>query len=192
MRLGFSPEPPLEASPARPVRGVLYSANMRVRALAVVVLATVVAYLVVAVPWALHDAWLRLRVALGTAGMAVSELRPAAFGADYVAAIEQIRRVIGRHEPYVVDEAISHGPIFWVRYDLLPRRAIAGRTRSPLSLLGRDCWVAQVRWRVIGYGLRRPPLLVEQAVRLPPGCPPAPWWKPPGPGQHDLPPSSAR
>ena len=159
---------------------------MRVRALAVVVVATVAAYLAVAVPWALHDAWLRLRVALGTAGMPVGELRPAAFGADYAAAIEKIRRVIGRREPYVVDEAIGHGSIFWVRYDLLPRRAIAGRTRSPLSLPGRDCWVAQVRWQVVGNGLRRPPLLLEHPVRVPPGCPPAPWWKPAaaaGPGR---------
>jgi hypothetical protein len=152
---------------------------MRSRSLALVAVATVGVYLAVAVPWALHDAVLRVRVALGTAGMPVKDLRSAAFGPAYVSALERIRRFIGRDEPYLVDETNAEGSIFWVRYDLLPRRAIAGRTRSPLSLSGRDCWEAQVRWQVVGMGKQRPPLLIERPAHLPPGCPPAPWWKPP-------------
>jgi hypothetical protein len=157
-------------------RGMIGAMWSRARALAVV--ATVFAYLAFMVCWALGDTSRHLRLAAETAGRSPREVRAMVFGGAYVHAVERIRQMIGRDEPYLVDQVDASnalGSMFWVRYDLLPRRAIAARSRAPVSALAGDCWKAQVRWEVVGLSVGAPPLLLARAARVPLGCSAAPW-----------------
>jgi hypothetical protein len=147
---------------------------MRARWLPRVVLILVAIYLLIAIPVGLRNTFLRLRVAAKTAGVPVAALRPRVFGGAYVATIDEIRRAIPMDEPYLLSELDEPGSLLWVRFDLLPRRAIVvQRGRSPAE--GFDCWRQQVRWEVVATGSGRPPLFRELPASVPPGCPPAPW-----------------
>jgi hypothetical protein len=139
-----------------------------------VVFVLVIAYLLIAIPVGLRNTFLRLRVAAKTAGAPISEVRAHAFGRRYVAAIDEIRRAIPENEPYLLSELDEPGSLLWVRFDLLPRRAIVlRRGGSPDPAF--DCWRDQVRWEVVAMGSGRPLLFRERPVAMPPGCPPAPW-----------------
>jgi hypothetical protein len=142
-----------------------------------VVLGIVLLYVLIALPVGLRNTFLRLRAAVRTAGLSAGELRPRVFGPRYVAAIDQIRRTIPVDEPYLISEMEEPGAQLWVRFDLLPRRAIllrpaAGSPPPPTP----DCWRQQVRFMVVAAGVGRPPLFYERSVTVPPGCPPAPPW----------------
>jgi hypothetical protein len=147
---------------------------MRTRWLPRVVLGLVTVYLLIAIPVGLRNTFVRLRVAAKTAGVPVKALRPRVFGVGYVAAIDQIRRAIPEDEPYLLSELTDPGSLLWVRFDLLPRRAIVVRSGG-LPDEGFDCWREQVRWEVVSTGTGRPPLFRERPTTAPPGCPPAPW-----------------
>jgi hypothetical protein len=144
---------------------------MRSRLVPLAALGLVVAYLAIAISAGLRNTVLRLRAAAGTAGMAPAAVRARVFGPRYEAAIEQIRRVIPEDEPYLLTERNEPGALLWVRYDLLPRRAMVV---EPDSRQG-DCWLEQLRWMVVGVGLGKPPLLYRRQPKIPPGCPPEPW-----------------
>jgi hypothetical protein len=147
---------------------------MQTRWPARIVLFLVIAYLLIAIPVGLRNTFLRLRVAAKVAGAPLSEVRAHAFGRRYVARIDEIRRAISVDEPYLLSELDEPGSLLWVRFDLLPRRAIVVRSgASPEP--GFDCWRSQVRWEVVAVGSGRPPLFRERPVTVPPGCPPAPW-----------------
>jgi hypothetical protein len=131
-------------------------------------------YLLIAIPAGLRNTFLRLRVAAKTAGAPLAEVRAHAFGRRYVAMIDEIRRTIPENEPYLLSELDEPGSLLWVRFDLLPRRAIVLRRGGPPEP-GFDCWRDQVRWEVVAVGSGRPPLFRERPTTVPPGCPPAPW-----------------
>ncbi len=139
-----------------------------------IILVLVIAYLVIAIPVGLRNTFLRLRVAAKIAGAPLAEVRAHAFGRRYVAVIDEIRRTIPVDEPYLLSELDEPGSLLWVRFDLLPRRAIVVR-RGGSTDPDFDCWRDQVRWEVVAVGSGRPPLFRERPVSLPPGCPPAPW-----------------
>lgn len=145
---------------------------MRSRWRSRVVFGLVGVYLLVALPVGLRNTALRLRAAARTAGLSAGDMRVRIFGPRYVAAIEQIRRAIPEDEPYLLAEMDEPGAILWVRFDLLPRRAILDAARSPDA---SGCWRDQVRWLVVATGSRQPPLFFERPTWIPPGCPPAPW-----------------
>jgi hypothetical protein len=142
-----------------------------------VVLGLLLVYLLIAFAVGLRATALRLRAAARTAGLSAGEMRARVFGPQYVAAVDQIRRTIPVDEPYLLDEMDEPGAMLWVRFDLLPRRAIR-HIRQPLEGSAPDCLREQVRWLIVAAGVGRPPLLLERATRVPPGCPPAPWRKP--------------
>jgi hypothetical protein len=87
-------------------------------------------------------------------------------GPDYVRAIDEIRRDLPEDEPYLLVEAgrPQDGGVYWVRFDLAPRRAVylgqlaeltdAERLRRRLT--GRQ------RQVVISYGPGLAPRLVER------------------------------
>jgi hypothetical protein len=148
---------------------------MRSRWRSRVVFGLVGVYLLIALPVGLRNTALRMRAAARTAGLSAGDMRMRIFGPQYVAAIEQIRRVIPEDEPYLLGEMDEPGAILWVRFDLLPRRAILDAASPPSS---PDCWRDQVRWLVVATGSRQPPLFFEHPTRIPPGCPPVPWRSP--------------
>lgn len=145
---------------------------MQTRWLSRGVLVLVIVYLLIAIPVGLRNTFLRLRMAVKTAGAPLAEVRAHAFGRRYLAAIAEIRRAIPENDPYLLSELDEPGSFLWVRFDLLPRRAILLR---PGGSPGFDCWRDQVRWEVVAVGSGRPPLFRERLVAVPPGCPPAPW-----------------
>ena len=149
---------------------------MRSRWLPRAALGLVAVYLLIAVPLALRSTGRGLHTAAATAGVPTAELRPRVFGRGYAAAVERIRRTIPVDEPYQLTELREPGAMLWVRFDLLPRRAVVVRPESRPG----DCWLNQVRWVVVGTGLDRPPLLLERRPTVPPGCRPAPWRTPQG------------
>jgi hypothetical protein len=147
---------------------------MQTRWPARVVFVLVIAYLLIAIPVGLRNTFLRLRVAARTAGAPLAEVRAHAFGRRYVATIEAIRQAIPENEPYLLSELDEPGSLLWVRFDLLPRRAIVLRPGGSTDP-GFDCWRDQVRWEVVAVGSGRPPLFREHPATILPGCPPAPW-----------------
>jgi hypothetical protein len=128
-------------------------------------------YLLAAIPPALGSTARGLRAAARTAGLAAAEVRARVFGRRYVAAVDRIRLAIPVDEPYLLTEQREPGAMLWVRFDLLPRRAVVVQPQTRPG----DCWLEQVRWTVVGVGLGRPPLLLERQPFVPPGCRPAPW-----------------
>jgi hypothetical protein len=95
-------------------------------------------------------------------------------GADYVAAVERIRRTIPRDGEYLLVNGAAEwqGGPYWVRFDLAPRRA---RYLGLLSeLAGRDLLgnrlaerlPAGPRWVVVAFPDRQPPLLIEREAFL--------------------------
>jgi hypothetical protein len=131
----------------------------------------VIVYLGIGVPLRLWNSAARLRAAARLAGQTPRAVRALAFGSRYTAAIDAIRRVIPEDEPYLMTEQTEPAAMFWVRYDLLPRRALVVRPDSQAG----DCWLDQLRWMVVAVGVGRPPRLVRLRSSVPPGCPPAPW-----------------
>jgi hypothetical protein len=150
---------------------------MRARLLPLAALGTLAVYLAIAIFLALDNAALRLRAAARTAGLAPTAVRSRVFGPRYVAGIDRIRRAIPLDEPYLLAEQDTPGAMLWVRFDLLPRRAVV--IGPPQARTG-DCWLPQVRWVVVGVATGRPPVLLEQRPSLPAGCPAAPWAAPGG------------
>jgi hypothetical protein len=141
------------------------------RRVAAAVLGLVVAFVAIALPVGLYSTVRRVLAAAGTVGVPPGPMRARVFGQRYAAAIAAIRRAIPEDEPYFIASR-ADGALVWVRYDLLPRRAVRFEA---LAANRNDCWLAQIRWSVTGLAFGHPPLLLERPVSRPPGCPPAPW-----------------
>jgi len=140
-----------------------------------VVLGLLAVYLSIGIALGLRNTALRLRSAVRSAGLPAGEMRTRILGAEYVAAVERIRRTVPVDEPYLLRELDEPGVILWTRFDLLPRRAILDIAPPPDARSA--CLRAQVRWLVVATGTRQAPLLYEGPATMPPGCPPAPWTK---------------
>jgi hypothetical protein len=161
---------------------------MRSRLLPLAASGVLAVYLLVAIPVAVHRAVLGLRTAAKTAGLPAAEVRARVFGREYAAAVDRIRRAIPPDEPYLLTEQNQPGAMLWVRFDLLPRRAMVVQADSRRG----DCWLEQLRWVVVGVGLGRPPLLLERRHAVPPGCPPRPWLRSTAPPRGPAPPGPGR
>ena len=146
---------------------------MRSRWLPRVIFGLLTVYLAVGIAVGLRNTALRLRAAVRSAGLSPAEMRTRILGPEYVTAVERVRRTIPVDEPYLLRELDEPGAMLWVRFDLLPRRAILDIAPPPDARSA--CLRAQVRWLVVASGARRPPLLYERPAPVPPGCPPAPW-----------------
>jgi hypothetical protein len=144
---------------------------MRSRLLPLAVVGMLVVYLAVAIPRRLIATARSLYAARELAGIPAAKLRQSVFGGSYTAAVEGIRSAVPVDEPYLLTFRDELGAMLWVRYDLLPRRAMV---IGPATDRG-DCWLRQLRWMVVGVGGGRPPLLRKLSGAVPPGCPPAPW-----------------
>src|SRR5689334_21937354 len=81
-------------------------------------------YLLIGVTVGLRNTALRLRSAARSAGLSAEEMRARILGPEYVAAVERVRRAIPVDEPYLLRELDEPGAMLWIRFDLLPRRAI--------------------------------------------------------------------
>ena len=138
-----------------------------------VVFGLLAVYLSVGIAVGLRNTALRLRSAIRSAGLSAGEMRTRILGAEYVTAVERVRRMIPVDEPYLLRELDEPGAMLWIRFDLLPRRAILDIAPPPDARSA--CLRARVRWLVVAAGARRPPLIFERPVTVPPGCPPAPW-----------------
>ncbi len=118
---------------------------------------------------AVLHASLRLSQAAALVGEDGAGARRRVQGADYMDAIEQIRRAIPREGEYLLvdgGEERQAAPL-WVRFDLAPRRArLVGALRDlpdPDRLAAR--MPASSRWVVIAfYG--RPPVLIDRETFL--------------------------
>ena len=152
----------------------IYSPAMRSRWLSRAVFGLLAVYLSIGIAVGLRNTVLRLRSAARSAGLSSGEVRTRIHGPEYVAAVELIRKAIPVDEPYLIRE-VERDAKYWVRFDLLPRRAILDDAPTPDPLSA--CMQAQVRWMVMAVGTRRPPLLYERPVEVPPGCLPASWRK---------------
>ena len=99
------------------------------------------------------------------AGETPLEERSRLFDPKYVEAIEEIRRTIPPHGVYALVDAdsVEEGSVFWVRFDLVPRRAaylgFLHELRSPRIV--RDRLIREARW-VIVTSVHRPPVLYER------------------------------
>lgn len=96
--------------------------------------------------------------------------RGAVFGYAYVRSVEEIRRRIPEDSAYFLVSAASRqdeGAIYWVRYDLAPRRAILlgklGRLKRPqLRYVRRH----PLDWAVVTYPSGAPPRLLSRQELL--------------------------
>src|SRR5215472_12728899 len=95
------------------------------RGLDLLALGALSVYLAAAVPWALVRAAGDVDLAIET-GESLAAGRARVYGERYSQAIDQIRRDLPVSEPYLLVEGGSpaSGGVFWVRYDLAPRRAV--------------------------------------------------------------------
>lgn len=161
-----------EADPAKPAAPAARAASAIVAILALAVFA---AYLAVALGAGLGNTVLRLRAAARTAGLPPAAVRARVFGPRYVAGIESLRRTLPLDQPYLLGERDIPGAMLWVRFDLLPRRAVVP---GPPAARAADCWLPQIRWAVVAVATGRAPVLLEQRPTVPAGCPPSPWARP--------------
>jgi hypothetical protein len=123
-------------------------------------------FLVAAVPVAVLRSAKLLSLPSRCGGESEAAARARFEGPDYVRGIDEIRRDLAEDETYLLVEAgrPQDGGVYWVRFDLAPRRAVylgqlaeltdADRLRRRLT--GRQ------RQVVISYGPGRAPRLVER------------------------------
>lgn len=130
-------------------------------------------YLLIAGLISLRSAAMRLGAKVRTAGLSTDALRSKVFGKAYTASIRQIRRTIPEDEPYLLSTTGDLGSMLWVRFDLLPRRAVLLKPPDPPGTV--DCWQDQIRWLVTAAGSYRPPVLEARTAPVPAGCSAQPW-----------------
>jgi hypothetical protein len=96
-----------------------------------------------------------------------ASVRRRVFGAGYVAAIEEIRRAIPPDGAYLLvdGQEREEGALYWVRFDLAPRRAhLLGRLEDlPSAADLRRRRMRDARFVVISYGRGRPPRLLRRS-----------------------------
>ena len=121
--------------------------------------------LAVSLLWSTGRAVRRIYWAHLYAGETPLEERYRHFGPQYALAIEEMRRVIPPHAVYaLVDaDAAEEGSVLWVRFDLMPRRAVylghLDELRDRRTV--RQRLIREARW-VIVASVRRTPVLYER------------------------------
>jgi hypothetical protein len=122
-------------------------------------------FLVVGVPHALLGAGREVILA-AQAHESLAEARARVDGEDYSRAIDQIRGELAADDSYLLVEAGSRasGGVYWVRYDLAPRRAVY---LGPLEELTsgyrlRRRLMAKLRYVVVTFAKGKPPRLYER------------------------------
>jgi hypothetical protein len=122
-------------------------------------------FLVAAVPQAVQRAAGMLRYASRLGGESPVTARARFSGDAYVHAIDEIRSALPIDRPYVLVEAgrPQDGGVYWVRWDLAPRRAVYLGQLAELSdaVRSRRPFIAPLRQVVVSYGPGQPPRLVE-------------------------------
>ena len=158
------------ASPGIYARGVRPWLNTVVRSRsATFALALFGLLLAVSLAWSSVRSVRRIWWAFAHAGETPLEERSRQHGAEYALAIEEIRRTIPRHGVYALVDAdpVMEGSVFWVRFDLAPRRAIylgfLHELREPRTV--RQRLIREARWIVVA-SVRRPPVLYERSEFL--------------------------
>lgn len=124
------------------------------------------AWLAVAVPWALLKAGRSALLSLRVRGETPLQERLRTYGPAYANAIEEIRRTIPRDGAYLLvngDPKEEGGPL-WVKFDLAPRRAVFLGKLNELDDIERlrKRFPRAARWVVIAYGPYRKPQLIER------------------------------
>ena len=125
-----------------------------------------VAYLAVAVPWALLKAARSVLTSSRVAGETPLEERSRSYGPAYANAIEEIRRTVPPDGAYLLvngDPKEEGGPL-WVKFDLAPRRAVFLGKLNELDDIDRvrKRIPRAARWVVIAHGPYRRPELIER------------------------------
>jgi hypothetical protein len=125
--------------------------------------------LAVSLAWSTGRAVRRMYWAHLYAGETPLEERYRHFGPEYALAIEEMRRTIPPHAVYALvdaDEA-EEGSVLWVRFDLMPRRAVYLGHLHELEnrRMVRERLIQEARW-VIVASVRKPPVLYERQVFL--------------------------
>jgi hypothetical protein len=99
------------------------------------------------------------------AGETPLQERSRTFDPSYVQAIEQMRRTIPRDGMYALVDAdpVEQGSVFWVRFDLAPRRAVSLGFLQELrsARIFRERMIPDAGW-VIVASVSRPPVLYER------------------------------
>jgi hypothetical protein len=116
---------------------------------------------------AVSRAWAMLHFAARTAGRESFDAARARFsGPAYVAAIDAIRDALPPDQPYLLVEGgrPQDGDLYWVRFDLAPRRAIYLGQLDQLTDVRRlrQRFPANVRQVIVAYGPGEPPRLLER------------------------------
>lgn len=103
------------------------------------------------------------------AGETPVEERSRSFDPAYVQAIEEIRRTIPLHGTYALVDADPDEPgsVYWVRFDLAPRRAVYLGTLRDLGKprTVRERMIREVRWVIVASN-GRPPVLYDRQAFL--------------------------
>jgi hypothetical protein len=135
-----------------------------------IVLGFVAVHVVVAGSLALARSARHLHQAVQALGEDPAAARRRIFGAEYVAAIERMRRAIPPDGAYwLVDAQPSEqGALYWIRFDLAPRRAeLLGRLDElPPAAELRRRRARGARLVVVAYGRERPPRLLYRSELL--------------------------
>jgi hypothetical protein len=116
---------------------------------------------------AVSRAWAMLHFAARAAGNESFDAARARFsGPAYVAAIDAIRDALPPDQPYLLVEGgrPQDGDLYWVRFDLAPRRAIYLGQLDQLTDVRRlrQRFSANVRQVIVAYGPGEPPRLLER------------------------------
>lgn len=123
-------------------------------------------FLGAALPQAVSRAWAMLSLAAVTAPHETFDAaRLRFFGPAYVAAIEAIRQEVPADQPYLLVEGgrPRDGNLYWVRFDLAPRRALyLGRLDQLTARRLRQHPPVRVPNVVIAYGRGEAPRLLER------------------------------
>lgn len=134
----------------------------RHRRTALLALALFGLFLAVSLTISVGRATRRIYGSIVAAGETPLEERSRIFDPRYVQAIEEIRRAIPRDGVYALVDAdpVEEGSVYWVRFDLAPRRAIYLGFLHELQTprIARERMVREARW-VIVASIHRPPVL---------------------------------
>jgi len=131
-------------------------------------LALCVLFLAISAPRAIARAVRNVGAAVEHAGETESAARARVHDPEFVAAIDAIRRALPVDEPYILVETgdRAEGAIFWVRYELAPRRAVLVSGRWIARWLRRNVVANEIRWVVVAGGKEQPPELLPRVEYL--------------------------
>lgn len=126
-------------------------------------------FVALAVPVALDGSLDRARLAWHARHETALDARRRCLGADFVDAIESIRRALRPGEPYLIVEGAQpyDSGTYWVRYELAPHRAVFVGWRRDLHrpALLRKLRDEDMRWVVIA-SFRDAPALYDRRALL--------------------------